>query len=65
MVDLGSWRQMVDGLQAGNVGELVFQEAVDPVQAILALGGEDVEVAGDGEVLVLIAGEDAPLEVDY
>ena len=35
------------------------------VQAVLPLGGEDVEVAGDGEVLVLVAGEDAPLEVDH
>ena len=65
MVDLGSWRRMVEGLQAGDVGELVFQEAVDPVEAVLSLGGEDVEVAGDGEVLVLVAGEDPPLEVNH
>ena len=56
---------MVKGLQAGDVGEPVFQEAVDPVEAVLSLGGEDVEVAGDGEVLVLVAGEDPPLEVDH
>ena len=37
------------------------RRAVDPVQAVLPLGGEDVEVAGDGEVLVLVAGEDASL----
>ena len=54
MVDLGSWRRMVEGLQTGDVGELV-----------LSLGGEDMEVAGDGEVLVLVAGEDAPLDVDH
>ena len=42
VVDLGSWRRMVEGLQAGDVGELVFQEAVVPVQAVLSLGGEDV-----------------------
>ena len=65
MVDLGSWRRMVEGLQAGDVGELVFQEAVDPVEAVLSLGGENVEVADDGEVLVLVAGEDPPLEVDH
>ena len=35
------------------------------VEAVLSLGGEDVEVAGDGEVLVLVAGEDPPLEVDH
>ena len=48
---------MVQGLQAGDVGELFLEKVVDLVQAVLPLGGEDVEVADDGE--------DAPLEVDY
>ena len=61
MVDLGSWRRMVEGLQAGDVGELLLEQALDPVDGVLPLGAEDVEVAGDGEVLVLVAGEAAPL----
>ena len=36
---------------------------LDPVDQVLPFGAEDVEVTGDGEVLVLVAGEAAPLQV--
>ena len=54
---------MVEGLQAGKIGELLLEKALDLIDGVLPLGGEDVEIAGDGEVLVLCAGEDAPLDV--
>ena len=63
VVDLGSWRRMVEGLQAGNIGELLLEKALDPIDGVLPLGGEDVKVAGDCKVLVLVAGEATPLEI--
>ena len=58
----GGWR-VVEGLQACNIGELLLEQVLDPVDGVLPLGAEDVEIAGDGEVLVLITGEAAPLEI--
>ena len=47
---------MVEGLQPRDVMEFFFQQAVDPV---------DGEVpAGQHQVLILVAGEAAMLEVD-
>ena len=56
---------MVEGLQVSDVGELLLKQALDPVDGVFPLGGEDVKVAGDGEVLVLIAGENASLEIHH
>ena len=38
---------MVKGLQAGDIWELLLEKAVNPVQAVLPLCGEEVEVAGN------------------
>ena len=63
VVDLDVRRRVVEGLQAGDVGELIFQELLDTVDGELPLGGKDVDVAGERQVLVLVGGEDATLEV--
>ena len=65
VVDSGFGRRVVKGLQACDVGELFLKQALDPVDGVLPLGAEDVEVAGDGEVLVLVADGAAPLEIHH
>ena len=47
---------MVEGLQPRDVTKLSLQQAADPVDGELSLGAEDVKVAGEHEVLVLVAG---------
>ena len=54
---------MVVGLQSRDVTELGLQQAADSVDGELPLGAEDMEVAGQREVSVLVAGEASPLEV--
>ena len=63
VVDPGGGRRVVEGLQPGDVAELFFQQAMDPVEGEVPAGAEDVEVAGQHQVLILVAGEAAPLEV--
>ena len=63
-VDPGGGRRVVQGLQPNDVAELGLQQAVDAVDGELPVGAEDVEVTGQHQVLILVAGEAAPLEVD-
>ena len=42
MVDTGIQWRVVEGLEAGDVGELFLEEVVEPVHRELPLGGEDV-----------------------
>ena len=49
---------MVEWLQPGDIAELFFQQAVDPVDGEVLVG------AGQRQVLILVAGEAALLEVD-
>ena len=55
---------MVEWLQPRDVVELGLQQAVDPVDGELPVGAEDVKVAGQRQVLILVAGEAARLDVD-
>ena len=65
VVDPGGGRQVVERLQSCDVRELLLEQAMDPVDGELPLGAKDMEVAGELEVLVLVARETAPLEVHH
>ena len=45
--------------------KLFLEQAMDPVNGEVSAGDEDMEVAGQHQVLVLVAGEAATLEVHY
>ena len=64
MVDPGSRRRVLEWLQTCHVLERILQEAVDPLDAVLPLGAEDVQGAWEEEVLVIAGGDDLLLEVD-
>ena len=61
---VGGWR-VVEGLIPRDIPELFLEQAVDPVDGVVSAGAEDVEVTGQHQVLVLIAGEALSLEVHY
>ena len=46
-----------------DIAELLLEKAMDPFDGEVPAGAEDVEVAGQHQVLVLVAGEAATLEV--
>ena len=61
--DSGDGWGVLEGLVPRDVTELLLKQAVDPVDGEVAVGAEDVEAAGQHQVLVIVAGEAALLEV--
>ena len=63
-VDPRGGRRVIEGLVPHDVAEVLLEQTVDPVDAEVPAGAEDVEVPGQQQVVVLVAGEATTLEVD-
>ena len=63
VVDPGSGWRVLEGLISCYVAELLLKQVVDLVDGEVAIGAEDVEIAGQHQLLVAVAGEATPLEI--
>ena len=54
VVDPGSRQPMLEGLVSRDFAELFLNKAVDPVDSEFSAGTEDVELAGQHQVGVLV-----------
>ena len=55
----------MEGLVPSHVTELLLQKVMDPVDGEVAIGAEDMEAAGEDELVIVVGGEATPLEVHH